>query len=503
MTMNRRGFMAALAALAAAPRPGWTAEGDGVPFSRDWLVAEAEALASRAYEPRPTVPDGWLDLDYDQYRMIWFNHQNALFRDSGRPLEVDMFPAGLFFEHAVEINTVQDGNAYRVPFNMEFFDTTDGFPNPPVDDTMGYSGLRLRAEMNSPGIFEEFMVFQGASYFRTIANGQTYGLSARGLAIKTGDPMGEEFPAFTRFFVEAPEVGATHYMVHAILDGPSVAGAYSFRIADGMPAHVEVEATLFPRVDLDNVGIAPLTSMFLFDDTNHIRFDDFRPGVHDSEGLMIWNGAGERLWRPLANHETLQISYFIDTNPRGFGLVQRDRDLESYGDFEARYDNRPTLWITPRGEWGPGSVQLVEIPADLEIYDNIVAFWRPRGTIPAGQRVDIAYDMAWGDEPPVLPEVAPVINTRIGGNFDQQSTVVAIDFGPHPALTGDLADYSHQINASNLTLSGGILERHPTTGGLRLAFSFDPEEASESEMRAQLRHQGEAVTEVWLYRWTR
>lgn len=502
--MHRRGFMAALLALGALPgRVSAQTEAGGVPFSRDWLKSEAEALAARPYRAAPLVPEGWRDLSYDQYRMIWFDHQNALWRDTGRPLEVDLFPAGLFFERPVEINTIENGMVYQVPFEIDNFDRTDQFPDLPVSDTMGYSGLRLRSELNRPGVFEEFMVFQGASYFRAIANGQTYGLSARGLAVRTADADGEEFPDFTRFFVEAPETGSSEYVVHAILDGPSVAGAYSFRIRGGRATEVEVEATLYPRVALDDVGLGALTSMFLFDDTNHIRFDDFRPAVHDSEGLLMWNGNGERIWRPLANPRDLQVSYFVDENPRGFGLIQRDRDIEAYADFEARYENRPSLWITPQGQWGRGSVKLVEIPADREIYDNIVAFWSPREPLPAGQAFDFAYGMNWGGEPDVIPDVAPVTNTRIGGNFDQLSTIVAIDFAPHPKLAADLSEYTHHINSGALTLSGGILQRHPGTGGLRLSFAFDPDEADAGEMRAQLRRDGELVSEVWLYRWTK
>ncbi len=501
--LTRRTLLALLGAAATAPRMASAEYADGMPFSRDWLVAEAERLASRPFRARTPVPQAWRDLDYDQFRMIWFNHQNALWRGTERPLEVDMFPAGSFFDHPVEINTVVDGVARKVPFSLDLFDRTDQFPDMPVSETMGFSGLRLRAEQTTPGIFEEFMVFQGASYFRAIARGQTYGLSARGLAIKTADPMGEEFPDFTRFFIEAPAPGAERFRVHAILDGPSVAGAYSFDIAHGQPATVAVEASLFPRVALDNVGIAPLTSMFLFDETNRTRFDDFRPAVHDSEALMIWNGAGERIWRPLANPTRLQSSFFVDEDPRGFGLVQRDRDLEAYADFEARYENRPSLWITPHGSWGRGSVQLVEIPADREIYDNIVAYWRPAEPLRAGERFDMAYDMEWGGEPVGLPDVAPVTNTRIGAAFDQVRQVVAIDFDTHPALAGDVSDFTHHISASAVSLSDGILQRHPSTGGLRLAFSFDPNEANASEMRAQLRKDGRLVSEVWLYRWTR
>ncbi|WP_430449293.1 glucan biosynthesis protein [Rhodophyticola sp.] len=503
MTLHRRTFLSVLAAAASLPR---TLRAELItgehPFSPDWLWAEAEALAARPYRPVLEVSAPWRDLSYDQYRMIWFNSQRGIWTGTDRPLHLDLFAAGLYFPRPVEINLVEDGVAQTLGFDIGLFDRTDQFPDLPVDETMGYSGLRLRAELNTPGIFEEFMVFQGASYFRAIANGQTYGLSARGLALGTGDAEGEEFPDFTRFWVEAPAPGSDTYMVHALLDGPSTTGAYSFSIRAGRPTTVEVRATVFPRRDLDHVGLAPLTSMFLFDETNHIRFDDFRPAVHDSDGLLIWNGAGERLWRPLANPRTLQISHFVDDGPRGFGLMQRAREVEDFADFEARYENRPSLWITPAADWGAGSVQLVEIPADREIYDNIVAFWRPRDVIPAGTAHDFAYRMSWGDTPGALPDVAAVTNTRIGGAFDQIRKVVAVDFEDHPLLRGDPSDYTHHISASALTLSDGVLERNPGTGGLRLAFSFDPAEAETSELRAQLRRDGVLVSEVWLYRWT-
>ncbi|QBY02721.1 glucan biosynthesis protein G [Rhodophyticola sp. CCM32] len=502
--MPRRTFLTALAAAAALPKK-LRAElvRREQPFSTDWLWAEAEALATRPYQPMPEVPAPWRDLTYDQYRMIWFNSQRGIWTDTDRPLHLDLFAAGLYFPRAVEVNLVENGIAQTLGFDIGLFDRTDQFPDLPVDETMGYSGLRLRAELNTAGIFEEFMVFQGASYFRAIANGQTYGLSARGLALGTGDAEGEEFPDFTHFWVEAPEPGDDTHVIHALLDGPSTTGAYSFTIRAGRPTSVQVHATLFPRRDLEHVGLAPLTSMFLFDETNHIRFDDFRPAVHDSEGLLIWNGAGERLWRPLANPRNLQISYFIDDGPRGFGLMQRSREVEGFADFEARYENRPSLWIMPHGDWGQGSIELVEIPADREIYDNIVAFWRPREVIPAGEGFDFSYDMEWGTQPRNLPDVAVVTNTRIGGAFDQTRQVVAIDFEDHPALRGeDFSDIVIHLSASALTLSEGVLERNPGTGGLRLAFSFDPAEAEASELRAQLRREGRQISEVWLYRWT-
>ncbi|WP_108484638.1 glucan biosynthesis protein [Oceaniglobus ichthyenteri] len=503
MTMDRRSFLAALAALAGAPA---FARGELVqsqaPFSRDWLNQEAGRLAAAPYQPAPSVPKGWKNLSYDEYRMIWFNSQKAIWADEPRPLQLDLFAAGLYFDHPVEIAIVDDGIARTLGFDLSLFDSTDQFPNPPVDDTMGYSGLRLRAELNKRGIFEEFMVFQGASYFRAIANGQTYGLSARGLALNTGDPSGEEFPEFRKFWVETPKAGQGTFTVHALLDGPSTSGAYSFEITPGTPTMVEVSATLYPRVALSHVGFAPLTSMFLFDETNRHRFDDFRPAVHDSEALMVWNGNDEVLWRPLANPRALQLSSFADANPKGFGLMQRGRRAEDFADLEARYENRPSLWITPKGDWGQGAVRLVEIPADREIYDNIVAYWHPGTPLAPGQAHEFAYTMAWGEQPAGLPDVAKVINTRIGRGFDQVKTVCAIDFADHPALVDGAEGLTIYLHSDQIPPSEGVLERNRGTGGLRLAFSFVPGDVPAAEFRAQLFKDNKPVSEVWLYRWT-
>ncbi|WP_226780524.1 glucan biosynthesis protein [Oceaniglobus trochenteri] len=501
--MKRRSFLASLAALAAAPA---AARNELVraeaPFSHDWLRDEARRLAQAPYAPAPDVPAPWRELTYDQYRMIWFNSQKAIWADEPRPLQLDLFAAGLYFEHPVQIAIVEDGMARTLGFDFSLFDKTDKFPDLPIDETMGYSGLRLRAELKKRGIFEEFMVFQGASYFRAIASGQTYGLSARGLALNTGEAEGEEFPEFTRLWVEAPEAGAETFVVHALLDGPSATGAYRFEITPGTPTRVEVQAQINPRVALEHAGLAPLTSMFLFDETNRDKFDDFRPAVHDSEALMIWNGKGEVLWRPLANPRALQLSSFVDENPRGFGLMQRGRRHEDFADFEARYENRPSLWITPRGDWGPGLVRLVEIPADREIYDNIVAYWRPRDPLAPGQSHDFAYGMAWGEHPADLPPLAQITNTRIGKGFDRVRIVCAIDFADHPAFADGPEAVTIHVDASRGDATPGILQHNPGTGGMRLAFSFEPGEAQSVELRAQLFKDGSPISEVWLYKWT-
>ncbi|SDZ41021.1 glucans biosynthesis protein [Jannaschia faecimaris] len=481
-------------------------------FGPDTVRQMARTLAQSDYAPRAEVPAEWRDLTYDEYRKIWFDTRNAIWADTDLPFEMDLFHPGLYFPRAVEVDVVRAGQANRLAFDFDLFDKTDDAPDLPVDETMGYSGLRLRHQFPGEANHREFAVFQGASYFRAIGSGQSYGLSARGLALRTGDAQGEEFPDFIQFWVQEPSPGSPDIVVHALMDSPSATGAFRFRLTPGLACEMQVDCTLYPRVDLDHVGIAPLTSMFLYDQTNRPRFPDFRPAIHDSDGLLIWNGAGEMLWRPLANPVALQISSFVDDNPRGFGLMQRARKLSDFADLEAHYHERPSLWIEPDGDWGQGVVRLVEIPSDQEIYDNIVAYWRPRDPLPAGQEHRFAYRMTWSDEAntaaPPRRSVARVLNTHMGLNFKRDAWLVAIDFDDHPAL-GNLSETQGGLHGvtihigSRAPTTDGVLQRNPETGGVRLAFQFDPAENAAVELRAQLFVAGEAVSEVWLYRWTR
>ncbi|MFL4468542.1 glucan biosynthesis protein [Tateyamaria armeniaca] len=509
--MLRREFIASLAALAAAPRTSWAQDasaepglqlGDAKTFAPSDVAEMARDMATRDYQPRPLIPAPWRNLTYDQYRKIWFDSRNALWEGSDAPQRVDVFPPGLYFPQAIRTYVVEGDQARPMMFDMGVFDSTDKFPDVPIDDTLGYSGLRLRAELRQPGIYEEYAVFQGASYFRGIGTGDIYGLSARGLALKTGDPMGEEFPDFTHFWLERPAPGAAQIILHALLDSPSCTGAYRFEIMPGQPLSMQVEAEIFARTTLTHVGIAPLTSMFLFDDTDRQRFDDFRPAVHDNDGLMIHNGGGEVIWRPLANPTTLQISAFGDNNPRGFGLMQRARHFEDFNDLEALYHRRPGLWVTPGEGWGRGNVQLVEIPADLEIYDNIVAYWRPSDDIEPGTSHKVTYRLDWGSDPaPKAAMPLRVLNTAAGGR-PEGGRIFAIDFENADHVPSDLSQIERLLRVSSGEVTEGIIQRNPATGGPRLAFTFTPGEATWAEFRAQLRLDGAPLSEVWLYRWT-
>ena len=504
--LNRRqalSVLAALAAMGALPAGAQDTHGmtlgDATPFDAETVIERARALAAAPYQPPPQIAPEWRDLDYDTFRGIWFDPRNALFRGTDGAVHADLFVAGLYFLHKIGINAVEGGMARPVVFDIDAFTRTDRFPDLPPEGT-GFAGLRLRGELVQRGLFQEYAVFQGASYFRAVGRDHGYGISARGLALNTGEPGGEEFPIFRDFWVEAAPPNARTVTVHALMDSPSVAGAYRFDITKGDTTEMAVSARLFPRRDLPTVGIAPGTSMFLFSDINRPRFDDFREAVHDSDGLLIINGAGEVLWRPLNNPTRLQISAFGDTNPRGFGLMQRARDLSNYNDLEARYERRPSLWVEPDGDWGAGSVILVEIPTDKEINDNIVAFWRPAEPLAAGTEHQIDYRLYWCSTAPAEGAVAPVIATSTGARVFEEGRIFSIDYGPHPALGDDPDRIEVRATTTAGAISGTILQRNPATGGLRLDLTLvgDP---SFAEMRAELWRGGRHAAEVWVNRW--
>lgn len=505
LQLSRRQLLGGVAASTLWPiaaRHAVATEGP-VPFSREMVIELARQRSQQDYTPRDTVPEDWRALTYDQYRDIRFPRDHALWADTDRSYNVDFFAPGLYFPRAVKVFSVEDGMARPVPFDLAMFDKGDLVPDlTKTAESLGFSGIRLRTDLGHPEYKTEFCVFQGASYFRAIGIGQTYGLSGRGLALNTADPEGEEFPEFIQFWLEAPGPDQTNMVVHALMDSPSVSGAYRFDITPGAASVMEVEATLFPRVALNNVGVGPLTSMFLYDQTNRSRFDDFRPAVHDTDGLMMLNGNGEMIWRPLANPLQLQISSFVDNNPRGFGLMQRARKLSDFADLEALYHNRPGLWVEPKGDWGPGAVTLVEIPTEEEIYDNIVAYWRPAEPMTAGSQVDLAYRLTWSAEAPVDRDLPRVLNTAMGRRAFAKGRVAVIDFEDSPLFDEGPDVIDVHTHSPHVEVSEGVLQRNPATGGLRLAFSFDPGERRHVELRAQLRKDGQNASEVWLYRWT-
>lgn len=475
----------------------------GRPFEPHHVRTRAREMARKPYEAPPTrLPAGFEQLSYDQYRDIRFDRARNLFPGERIPFQAQVLPRGFLFKERVDIHLVTGGVARPLAPDNGMFQFGPSVTPPKAGETLGYSGLRLMSEINKPGLFDEIAVFQGASYFRALGRGNVYGTSARGLALNTADARGEEFPLFREFWIEAPGPEARLVIVHALLDSPSATGAFRFLIRPGDPTSTHVEMAIYPRNDLEQVGIGPLTSMFLFAPNDAAGFDDFRPAVHDAEGLEILLDSGERLWRPLSNPKRLEVSVFADRNVKGFGLMQRQRAFFDYQDMEAEYHRRPSVWVEPLGEWGEGSVFLVEIPAQEEIHDNVVAFWRPKTPLRKGGEYLYQYRTHWGMDRPGPPAGIRVAGTRVGGSRDARLFV--IEFVGEGVAGVAAENFQAQVTSGAGRLANVVLQRNPHLNGLRLSFNLHPEGATSIELRARLKRgeSGPDLAETWLYRWT-
>jgi glucans biosynthesis protein len=367
--------------------------------------------------------------------------------------------------------------------------------------------------LQTPTYKDELLVFLGASYFRVLGRNQHYGASARGLAIDTGAQSGEEFPTFTDFWLVRPQPTDRSLMIYALLDSRSVTGAYQFEVRPGEITQVEVHCDLYPRHAIAKLGVAPLTSMFLYgEDVSGRRFDDYRPQVHDSDGLMNETGHGQWIWRPLANPRDLRVNRFIDENPRGFGLIQRDRNFAHYQDVESQYESRPSYWVQPLGSWGKGGVELVEIPSDEEIHDNMVAYWVPDQQVAAGKPLSFSYLLSAFAENPPWPPGGRVMAVRTGnpavgdnkGHFGPGARRLVVDFaGGELDGLGATQPVKAELSAENGQIEAMTVQRVPENGAWRLAFVITPRPKKPVvSLRCYLTLYGEVLTETWVHQWT-
>jgi periplasmic glucans biosynthesis protein len=499
-----------LAGLSVIAGPARALGDDGQEFTFETVVGHARVAAAGEFElERLDLAEPFADLGYDQFRAIGFHPDRRLWKSEGRGFEIELLPPGMLFDDRVTISVVSEGAASPLAFDpsLFYFDPqhfpyADGAAPADAPRDLSYSGFRALYPINRHDSPTEFLVFQGASYFRAVGRDQIYGLSARGLALDTGTAEGEEFPIFRHLWIHEPEPSATSLRIHALLDSPSVAGAFEFVIQPGAETVMDVRSVLFPRRDLPAAGIAPLTSMYYFGPAHRRFVDDFRNAVHDSSGLQMFTGTGLRLWRPLENPATLQISSFSDGDPRGFGLVQRERGFGHYEDAHARYERRPSGWVVPRGDWGEGAVVLVEIPTTSEFHDNIVAFWRPAEALAAGGEYRFDYRLYWADQPPDQPPLARVAATRGGVSVNDprlRSIVVDFDFGEAPS-----EGLEPRVTASAGAVKGIWLVRLPREAQLRAAMTFDPEGADISELSLVLvDSSGHPASETWVSRWVK
>jgi periplasmic glucans biosynthesis protein len=481
------------------------------PFAFANVQQLAQERATHDYRPMPdALPAALANLSYDQYRDIRFRPESALWH--GQSLfEVQFFHRGYHVRQRVNIFEVSSTGASPVPYNPQFFSFGPLLKPPKAATNLGFAGLRVHYPLHSPTYKDELIVFLGASYFRVLGRNQHYGASARALAIDTAAPGGEEFPAFTDFWLVRPQAADRVLTVYALLDGKSVAGAYQFQIRPGAITQVEVHCLLYPRRAIGKLGVAPLTSMFLYGEEGAARrFDDYRPQVHDSDGFMTETGHREWIWRPLANPRELRVNRFMDENPRGFGLIQRERDFNRYQDVEAQYQSRPSYWVEPLGDWGRGGVELVEIPSDEEIHDNIVAYWVPAQAASAGKPWSFSYLLSAYAQAPDWPPGGRVVATRNGnpamgdnkGHFAPGARRMLVDFagGELDGLDG-VQPVKADVSADNGQIEAVTVQRL-VTGVWRVAFVVTPKLKKPVDLRCYLTLYGEGLTETWVYQWT-
>jgi glucans biosynthesis protein len=475
-------------------------------FDMDRVAGYAEELSKTSFkDPAGTVPKWLLDLSYDQWRDIRFRPDRSLWLDGKQRFTVQFFHPGLFYDRVVGINVVDGRGVRQVPFSPSQFDYGKNDFASRVPQSLGYAGFRVHYPINRPDYRDEVIVFVGGSYFRALGKDLAFGLSARGLAIDTALPAGEEFPYFKEFWLVHPLVDATELVIYALLDSPRITGAYRFLVRPGEQTVVEVQAKFFARKEITKLGIAPLTSMFFHGENTLRKYDDFRPEVHDSDGLLLWFPTGEWLWRPLDNPESLDVSLFRMPNPKGFGVVQRDRDFDHYQELETHSEERPSAWVVPRGDWGDGHVELVEIPTKNEVNDNVVAYWVPDKGPQAEGSISFAYDLYWYRDDRDRPPGGRAIATRRDHGTAEGVQRFIIDFegARLKALPPETVVRGVITVGSGQEIGEELLDQHvvknTATGGWRLGFQIHPKDNKPIELRAFLQKGDETLTETWSY----
>lgn len=515
MVLAGLGLTLFLASSTALSTPLLAQEPDAVAFDFNSFSARLKALASEDFAAaKVDLPNAFQNLDYDAYRLIQYRDEASKWAGDPSFYRLQAFHLGWLYNEPVKVFEIEDGRAVPIQFQPSDFD----YHNAAIGEAaaagtfLGVAGIRVNFPLNHPDAIDELVTFLGASYFRALGRYNIYGASARGVVLNSWVDVPEEFPHFSEFYIEKPAQGAP-LVIYAALESPSLTGAYRFVITpasdDQQATVMDVTARLFFRADVKELGVAPLTSMFLYAEANRAGFDDYRPQVHDSNGLLVERESGEILWRALNNSSWLGNSYLAETNPKAFGLYQRGRDFETYQDAGAHYERRPSIRVEPVGEWGQGMVRLIEIPAKLEADDNIVAFWIPSEPALAGQEREYQYRLLWGDlNPDPADTIAHVVETRggVGGVSGVESVSnlrkFVVDF-----KGGELDTLSSGTPIDVLATVGGgvlrssVLSKVDANGVWRLVLDVEVDPGATLELKAYLVGLGRKLTETWLYQW--
>jgi periplasmic glucans biosynthesis protein len=504
-------FIATVVAQQTNPQP--PAAGAPPPFGYADVVKRARELAAAPFDASiPSLPDGLANLDFDAWRDIRFkSDQPPLLGQQGANFRLELFHLGHLFKRPVIVNVLRDGIPAPIPYSTNLFDYGRTKVEGPLPINLGFAGFRLRFPLNAPHVWDEVIAFLGASYFRFLGRGQRYGLSARGLAINLHPGVPEEFPFFREFWIETPDATADHIVIYALLDSESATGALRFDLIPGVESIIEANVTLFARKAVPELGLAPLSSMYFVGKADRRFHDDFRGELHDSDGLLIHTGAGEWIWRPLSNPVAPSASAFLDSNPRGFGLLQRDRNFSDYEDLDLAYELRPSYWVEPHEAWGEGNVTLVELPTSDETNDNVVTFWSPKDGLDAGKSLAYGYRIT-----SLAMDQSLTPGGRTVATFRVAARALGAPESPPPGATrflidfsgGDLSYYMSDpslVETVATTSAGRILRTwlEPNTHirGFRAGVDVAVDAGQSADLRVFLRAGPKALTETWTFPW--
>lgn len=477
----------------------------------DYIIGLARDRSAKPFRaPQADLPEELRGdkLNYDSYREIQFKHDRALWAKEELPFRLELFHPGYLYQAPVKINEFNTTHMQPIRFVQDFFNYGKLKLDKRIPADTGYAGFRLLYRLNDPNRWDEVASFLGSSYFRMLGQGQRYGSSARGLAINCGETdRKEEFPIFTDWWLGKPEKGKETLHLFGLLESQSCAGAYEFLVRPGETTFAEITAALFMRdaKDIKTIGVAPLTSMFWFGENSEGKPDDYRPEVHDADGLLIRSEQDEFTWRPLHNPAAPQHQVFAVNNARGFGLLQRDRNFADYQDIFNLYHQAPGVWVEPRGNWGQGEVHLVELPTNFEGADNIAAFWNPKDKPAPGKEFRIAYTLHWGLRPDAKFAPCKVTQTRIGKDpRDQNKRQVMIDFEASAALPLAAEIPKADIKGSaDAAISEAQVFKNEIGKSWRVIFSLTPKAQADAlvDIQCALNAGGRVVSELWSYQW--
>jgi len=477
---------------------GASAQASG-PFSFDRMVERGMELGAHAFEPAPEPLVGEQDrLNYDEYRQIRFDEEQAIWRDAGAGFEVQFYHCGYIFLHPIEINLIEAGQVRAYPFTAGLFSSQTRLIAQKAAAIDGFAGFKVLYAINKTERLDEFLSFLGASYFRAVQRGGVYGASARGLALNTGLGKPEEFRSF---WLERPDAGRGMLRIYALLDGPSVTGAFQFGCQPGEETVIDVDARFFPRTQVEEFCVAPITSEFFYGEGQARDLQiNRRPEIHDSDGLLMASGTGEWIWRPLRNPSSNRLDVYAVDTLRGFGLMQRDREPKHYADLNAP-ELRPSVWVEPLEGFAAGSVRLLELSALDESLDNVTAFWVPAQPPGVGEDRRVRYRLHFSMKDPAGHSGATVTRTvrKVCG---PDCTRYAVDFTrgdgpappPQPAIRAVVTATGGEVRNSTVKTLDNVR-------AFRAEFEVTRPAGSKVMLRCFLRAGPDTLSETWSDTW--